>query len=137
MSVAAVHTFPIRVYYEDTDAGGVVYHANHLKFIERARSEWVRDLGVDQKALKAAERVFFVRRMEIDYLRSAFYDDLLEVTTRVEALGGSSATLRQEIARDGETIFAARVVIVFATTAGQPVRLPEDFRARVGAGTGG
>ena len=84
------HTHPLRVYYEDTDAGGIVYHANYLKFCERARSEWVRGLGIDQRALKASlGLIIVVRRMEVDFLRPALYDDALTVTTELRSLGGA------------------------------------------------
>jgi len=77
------HEFPIRVYYEDTDLGGIVYYANYLKFIERARTEWVRALGIDQTRLKAEEGILFaVRRIEADYLKPARFDDELVVETR-------------------------------------------------------
>ena len=122
------HLFTCRVYYEDTDFGGIVYYANYLKFIERARSEWVRDLGLDQRRMKAeAGVVFAVRRVEADFLRPAFLDDLLTVSTRPERIAGASATLWQQIARGAETIFTARVVLV-ALGPGGPVRLPEALR---------
>ena len=86
-SQATVHRFPVRVYYEDTDAAGIVYYANYLKFAERARSEWLREIGGDEaKAMKASGLLFVVRRCEIDYLQPARLDELLEVTTRVTAL---------------------------------------------------
>ncbi|MEL0286380.1 MAG: YbgC/FadM family acyl-CoA thioesterase, partial [Paracoccaceae bacterium] len=78
------HRFSLRVYYEDTDFGGIVYYANYLKFIERARSEWVRSLGLDQKTLKSERGVVFaVRHLEADYISPAKFDDILEVVTDV------------------------------------------------------
>ena len=104
------HEFPVRVYYEDTDLAGIVYYANYLRFIERARTEWVRDLGVDQGALKRDQGVVFaVRRVEADYLKPARFDDLLTVTTRLLELGGARIELEQEVLRAGERLFAARV----------------------------
>jgi acyl-CoA thioester hydrolase len=104
--------WPVRVYWEDTDAGGVVYYANYLKFLERARSEWLRALGVEQTDL--AERdgvVFVVRRVEADYLRPARFNDLLEVASRLTTLGRASMELSQTIARDQELIMTARVKV--------------------------
>ena len=92
----AIHRFPVRVYYEDTDMAGIVYHANYLKFIERARSDWVKRQGLDQNTLRERDGiVFVVRRIEADYLATAKYDDALEVRTTVrsmtEACGSSCA----------------------------------------------
>lgn len=122
------HRFPLRVYYEDTDFGGIVYYANYLKFIERARSEWVRDLGIDQIAMKRDGVVFAVRRVEADYLRAAKFDDLLEVTTRTEAMTGARMVLWQEVLRDGEVLFTARVTVVAVSENGAPARLPAGLR---------
>ncbi|MEM7319700.1 MAG: YbgC/FadM family acyl-CoA thioesterase, partial [Pseudomonadota bacterium] len=83
------HIFPIRVYYEDTDMGGVVYHANYLRFIERARSDWVRNLGNDQNAMREAGIVWVVRRIEADYLAAARFDDALSVETTLASLTGA------------------------------------------------
>ena len=124
------HAFAVRVYYEDTDLAGIVYYANYLKFIERGRSEWVRERGIDQGALKAeAGIVFAVRKLEADYLKPAKFDDLLTVTTDLEALGGASLTLRQEVWRGAERLFQARVVLVCLYQTGAPARLPAAVRA--------
>lgn len=124
------HSFPVRVYYEDTDAGGIVYHANYLKFTERARSEWVRDLGVDQRRLKAEQGIIIVvRRIEADYLRPALYDDLLAVTSVVKALGGSRIEMEQQVLRGQEVLFRAQVTLVCVGPNGRALRLPEDLRA--------
>ena len=86
------HLFKLRVYYEDTDLAGIVYYANYLKFIERARSEWVRELGIDQRRIKEEDgMVFAVRRIEADYLAPAHFDDELEVQTAPEAVTGAMA----------------------------------------------
>lgn len=123
------HRFACRVYYEDTDLAGIVYYANYLKFIERARSEWVRTLGLDQAALKRDEGlVFAVRRLEADYLSPARFDDMLEVTTRVEAVTPARIVLLQEVARGGLVLFRARVTLVALGQGGAPVRLPAAIR---------
>lgn len=126
------HEFPIRVYYEDTDLAGIVYYANYLKFIERARSEWVRSLGVDQLALKRdAGLVFAVRRVEADYLRPAHFDDELVVKTDLASFGGARLVLEQGVWRAGERLFGATVTLVCLTEAGGPARLPADLRRRL------
>ena len=119
------HSLTLRVYYEDTDLAGIVYYANYLKFIERARTEWVRGLGLDQRRLQAkAGLVFAVRHLEADYLRAARFDDLLRVETRVLRVTGARIQLAQDIFREAELIFAAKVMLVCLTAAGQPARLP-------------
>ena len=126
----APHSVAIRVYYEDTDLAGIVYYANYLKFIERGRSEWVRARGVDQAALKAGQGIVFaVRRVEADYLKPARFDDALEVTTELVALGGARIDLRQEVWRGEERLFTAAVTLVCLHDSGQPARLPPEVRA--------
>ncbi|MBL8561076.1 MAG: tol-pal system-associated acyl-CoA thioesterase [Gemmobacter sp.] len=128
------HTHPLRVYYEDTDAGGIVYHANYLKFCERARSEWVRGLGIDQRALKAEQGlIIVVRRMEVDFLRPALYDDALTVTTELRSLGGARIDLAQAVLRGAETLFTASVTLVCVGPDGRALRLPDDLRAALQA----
>ena len=128
------HSFPVRVYYEDTDLAGIVYYANYLKFIERGRSEWVRDCGVDQGALKADQGIVFaVRKADADYLKPAKFDDLLQVTTELVALGGASITLRQEVWRGEERLFTAHVVLVCLHETGKPARLSPHIRAALQA----
>ncbi len=123
------HLWPVRVYYEDTDLAGIVYYANYLKFIERARSEWVRGLGVDQGAMKRDEGVVFaVRRVEADYHSPARFDDELEVSTEVEAVTGARLVLRQNVLRAGEMLFSAVVTLVALNEAGGVARLPAAFR---------
>jgi len=127
------HRFTCRVYYEDTDLAGLVYYANYLKFIERARSEWVRALGIDQRRMKAETgTVFAVRRIEADYLSPARFDDLLSVTTAVDGATPARLTLRQEVARDATVLFAARVTLVALGPGGRPVRLPVALRHFIG-----
>ncbi|QEE36400.1 tol-pal system-associated acyl-CoA thioesterase [Octadecabacter sp. SW4] len=123
------HRFKIRVYYEDTDLAGIVYYANYLRFIERARSEWVRGLGVDQVALKADEGVVFaVRRIEAEYLAPARFDDEVEVVTQVEAVTGARLVLNQDVMRAGQVLFSSIVTLVALNEQGAPVRLPANFR---------
>ena len=132
MSEKTKHSFAVRVYYEDTDLAGIVYYANYLKFIERARTEWVRELGIDQVRLKEeADIVFAVRRVEADYLSPARFDDVLTVETTPSAVTGARIVLEQSVLRDGAKLFEARVTLVALTAAGRPARLPADVRARL------
>ena len=123
-----VHRFELRVYYEDTDLAGIVYYANYLKFIERARSEWVRGLGIDQVRMKAEGLVFAVRRVEADYLSPARFDDVLEVETAPEAVTAARIVLSQVAKRAGEVLFEARVTLVALSDTGHPVRRPANIR---------
>lgn len=125
------HHFALRVYYEDTDMGGIVYHANYLKFIERARSEWVRSLGNDQNAMKDAGIVWVVRRIEADYISFARFEDELKVETSIERLTGARLVMNQTVLREGKAIFKAVVTAVCMTEAGKPVRLPAEIRALI------
>ncbi len=128
------HRFDLRVYYEDTDLAGIVYYANYLKFIERARTEWVRGLGIDQGRLKAESGIVFaVRRVVADYLRPARFDDLLTVETRLAALSPARIVLEQDVLRAGERLFAAGVTLVALGETGRPARLPADIRRALGA----
>lgn len=121
------HRFPVTVHYEDTDLSGFVYHANYLKFIERARSDWVRSLGLDQNALRAAGLVFAVRRIEADFLAPARLDDRLMVETAIASRAAARMVLAQGIYRDDKALFRARATLVCMTTAGRPRRLPEGL----------
>ena len=95
----------IRVYYEDTDAGGVVYYANYLKFFERGRTEWLRRLGVDQSTLAAREhRIFVVKKVEIQYRKPAKLDDLLAIHSKITRIGPASINFEQQALRDGELL---------------------------------
>lgn len=126
------HTFHVRVYYEDTDMGGIVYYANYLKFIERARSDWVRAMGIDQNRMRERDGVVFaVRRVEADYLAPAHFDDALEIETRVVSVSGARLTLDQQVLRDGERLFSAQVTVVCITQSGHPARLPANIRLRL------
>jgi acyl-CoA thioester hydrolase len=127
-----VHRFSLRVYYEDTDLAGIVYYANYLKFIERARTEWVASLGLDQMALKAREGVVFaVRRVEADFLRPAKFGDDLVVETVLQSMTGARLVLEQAVLRGGERLFLALVTLVCLTEDGHAARLPAEVRARL------
>lgn len=126
------HHWPIRVYYEDTDLAGIVYYANYFRFTERARTEWIRSLGVDQALLKAESgMVFVVARVEADYLKPARFDDEIEVVTRVEGVGGTRINLSQNVVRDGVVLFRSRVVLVIMNDAGRAVRPPAEIRRKL------
>jgi acyl-CoA thioester hydrolase len=124
-----VHRWPLRVYYEDTDASGIVYYANHLKYAERARTEMLRALGLDHPAL--LERfglVFVVRRCAADYLAPARLDDAVEVSTRLARLGGAAIDLLQEISRDGCRLVRLEVRLALLSKSLRPARLPAELR---------
>lgn len=130
-----LHTHTVRIYWEDTDAGGIVYHASHVRFFERGRTEFLRALGVNQSAFSdrsaANALLFTVRRLEIDYLKPARLDDLLDVETRVMDIGGSRLVLDQRLVRDGETIATAVVTVVAVGGNGRPTRIPDAMRRLV------
>ena len=119
-------TFQCRVYYEDTDLAGIVYYANYLKFIERARSEWVRNLGLDQNVLRKDHGIVFaVRKVEADYLKSAKFDELLLISTELQKKTRVRLNFSQEIYRGSDLIFRANLVIVPLSVAGGLVKLPK------------
>lgn len=122
------HIFPLQVYYEDTDMAGIVYHANYLKYIERARSDWVALHGIDQLALRSNGVVFVVRRIEADFLSPARFGDRLVVRTLVESMSRVRLLLQQQVLRESTVLLDARVTVVCATLAGKPVVLPEVLR---------
>jgi acyl-CoA thioester hydrolase len=122
------HHFSIRVYYEDTDLAGIVYYANYLKFIERARSEWVREIGIAQVQMKADGLVFAVRRVEADYLVPAKYDDELVVHTTMQPGSGARLVVKQDVMRGDTLLFSALVTIICMTLDGAVSRLPAVIR---------
>lgn len=125
------HRLALRVYYEDTDFSGRVYHASYLRFFERGRTEWLREQGFQQGALAAGSAtVFAVRRIEVDYLKPALMDDLLAVETKVTAVGGASIDFTQTIFR-GDDRIARAMVSVASLANGRPMRLPRDMRDRL------
>lgn len=129
------HVYPVRVYYEDTDAGGVVYYANYLRFAERARTELLRDLGIDHVGLLRDDGLnFAVRGCAAEYLRPARLDDLLEVRTRLVEAAGASFTLAQTVHRGAETLVEMTVRLVCLRSDGKPARLPERLRNAIIAG---
>ncbi|GEP03355.1 tol-pal system-associated acyl-CoA thioesterase [Methylobacterium oxalidis] len=123
------HALPVRVYYEDTDFSGFVYHASYLRFMERGRTELLRGLAGDQSDLHrdADGLVFVVRRMEIDYLKPARMDDALTVLTGTRELRGASMHLMQTVCR-GEEILVRAEVVVACVRAGRAIRLPDSLR---------
>jgi len=128
----ARHIFPVRVYYEDTDLAGIVYYANYLKFIERGRSEWVREMSIDQVAMKRdAGVVFAVRRVEADYLQPAKFDDQLDVSTTISTVSAARIVLDQMVLRDDAVLFAAQFTLVALDAQGRPTRLPAEFRRKI------
>lgn len=126
--------WPVRVYYEDTDLGGVVYYANYLKFMERARTEWLRALGFEQTALARDHgAVFVVSSLTIDYLEPAAFNDELTVTVELEKLGAAQILLKQSIARGAKALATASVRIACVNTATfRPVRIPAPVVAGIG-----
>lgn len=122
------HIKPIRIYFEDTDAGGVVYHARYVAFCERARSDCLRLLGIHQSTFEDCN--FVVRRMVCDFLRPARLDDLLEVHTRFLDMGGARLEIGQEVMLNGNTLFKAHVTVALVDSRGRPRRLPEDMADR-------
>jgi len=125
------HVLPVRVYYEDTDFSGVVYHASYLRFCERGRSDFLRVTGVFHGELEAEGLGFAVRHMEIDFLKPARMDDVLEVETRLAGLSGAALALDQRIVRQGDILFTVRVKVVVVDRRGRPRRLPADLKRRL------
>ncbi len=123
------HRFPVRVYYEDTDAGGIVYHASYLRFAERARSEFLRTIGwPHERILGETGCLWAVRRLEIDYRWPARLDDSLVVETSLVTLRGASMTARQIVRRGGTELATLMLQLVLLTTSGRPARLPPALR---------
>jgi acyl-CoA thioester hydrolase len=128
-------SWPVRVYYEDTDAGGVVFYANYLKFMERARAEWLRSLGFEQDALREREGVLFaVRHVSLDYLLPCRFNDLLRVTAAITRCGGASLDFRQEVKREVDGVLCCRgdvrVACLHAVTL-RPNRIPDNLMAEI------
>jgi len=126
------HTFPVRIYYEDTDFSGNVYHAAYLKFFERGRTEFLRDEGIHHSELAAEGIAFAVRSMEIAFDGAAHIDDLLTVVTEVETLSGARLTLKQTILRGDAVLTRATVMVVAIKTSGGPARMPRVIIERFG-----
>ena len=136
---SSLRTFvwPVRVYYEDTDLGGIVYYANYLKVLERARTEWLRARGFEQTALAAVHDVMFiVRSVSLDYRKPARFNDELEVTVDLREIGASRIALHQLVRRGQEDLVAAQVEIACVNTVTfRPVRIPEPVIAKIGRKT--
>lgn len=131
------HRLIQRVYYEDTDFSGLVYHARYLHFLERGRTDYLRCLGVEQSGLLLADEeglMFVVHRMEIDFKIPARMDDILTIVTATEKAGGAKMVLIQAIERDQAQLIAARVTIAVVNGRGRPRRLPEALASRFIAG---
>lgn len=124
--------YPVRVYYEDTDAGGIVYYANYLKFSERARTEFLRFLGINQQQhLQESYCGFVVRSCNIDYMASAVLDDELTISCQISELGAAYAVVHQEIRRNEELLSSLDVKVIYMNIeTHRPTRIPEDFVAR-------
>jgi acyl-CoA thioester hydrolase len=131
------HVLPVRVYFEDTDAGGIAYHASYIRWCERGRTDFLRLLGTDSRRLidgsaSHEPAAFVVRRMICDFLRPSRMDDVLEVVTRVKELGGASVTLLQTVRHNDRAVFEAEVTVVLVAVSGKPVRLSAAVRTGFG-----
>ena len=126
--------WPVRVYYEDTDSGGVVYYANYLKFLERARTEWLRALGFSQSGLAAEQRtVFVVRSLAVDYLKACGLDDTLHITVELTRAGASLMVVAQQVICGGEVRVSAEVKLACVDRESfRPVRIPQAIVRRIG-----
>ena len=123
------HRQAIRVYFEDTDAAGIVYYANYLKFAERARTDMLRDLGISHADMMTRDGlVLVVRRCEIDYLKPAKLDDMLTIETEMGKMGGASVDLIQRVLRGGELLTELKVLVVCIGRDGRPHRIPDYVR---------
>ena len=130
-----VYSFPVRVYFENTDAGGVVYHSEYLKFLERARTEWLRHLGFDHQTLGRVHKiVFVVSSMTIEFAKPARLDDAIAVSVQVESLGKVRCVFQQEIRREDEVLVRAKVTVACVTAEGfKPVEIPEALKRKMEA----
>jgi acyl-CoA thioester hydrolase len=132
MSKSKIFSLPVRVYFHDTDAGGVVYHASYLNFMERARTEWLRTHGYSNAGLmKEFGLVFVVRSLKLDYLKPALLDDLLDVTVQIKDIGRSRISLLQTVRRGAEVLTEAEVHLVCVSLESfKPVSVPEVLRGQ-------
>jgi acyl-CoA thioester hydrolase len=130
----ACHLYAVRAYYEDTDLSGIVYHANYLRWFERARSDLLRRLGIDQRAaIEAGEGAYAVSELALRYLRPAKLDDDVLIETRCTELGAASCRMAQRASRDGETLVEATLRVCFITPEGRPRRQPAEWRTAFAA----
>jgi acyl-CoA thioester hydrolase len=136
------HVLPVRVYFEDTDFSGLVYHASYVRWCERGRSDFLRLLGGDHRRLidgsgGTEPAAFVVRRMSFDFLKPAGIDELLEVETRVKSVGAASLTLQQSVRREETVIVEAEVTVVLISVSGKPLRISRALREAFGMGQAG
>ena len=133
MSKHPVFSFPVRVYFQDTDAGGVVYHASYVNFMERARTEWLRTHGYSNAGLmREFGVVFVVRSLKLEYLKPALLDDMLDVTAQIKDIGRSRLTLMQTVRREEELLTEAETHLVCVSLANfKPVSVPEVLRVQL------
>jgi acyl-CoA thioester hydrolase len=129
--MAKIHRYSVRVHYEDTDFSSNVYHANYLKFCERARSDFLRVVGIDQNALFAHGTAFVVRRMVCDFLRAAKFEDELVVETTPKSMTGARFELFQRVLRGDEVLFTAEVMVALIDGKGRPKRVPADMAEKL------
>ena len=129
------YSFPVRVYFENTDAGGVVYHAEYLKFLERARTEWLRHLGFDHQGLARNHRVvFIVASLAADFAKPARLDDTLAVSVQLESLGKARCVFAQEIRREDDVLVRAKVTVACVTCEQfKPAEIPDPLRRKMEA----
>ena len=127
--------FPQRIYFEDTDAGGVVYHAQYVKFLERARTEWLRYLGFTNSALERKYKMLFiVTELAVEFVKPAKLDDSVNISVALENLGRVRCTFHQEIRRGDETLVKARVLVASVSAEGfKPIEIPADVRRKMEA----
>jgi acyl-CoA thioester hydrolase len=132
------HVLPVRVYFEDTDFSGLVYHASYVRWCERGRSDFLRLLGNDHAQLISGATgrepsAFVVRRMTLDYMKPARIDDVLEIETRAKSMTAASLVLTQIIRRGGQQLFEAEVMVVLVSQSGKPLRLGAEIKAALAA----
>jgi acyl-CoA thioester hydrolase len=127
------HILPVRVYYEDTDVSGIVYHANYLRFLERGRSEALRLAGIHHMVMLANDEpiAWTIRRIEVDYAKAARLDDDLEIHTRYRTMTGARLSGDQWVKRDGVDLVTAKIEAAIITMTGKPRRIPEDVRLKL------
>ena len=131
-SAEGIHIYPVRVYYEDTDAAGIVYYANYLKYAERARTEMLRDLGTENARLMETEGLAFaVRRCEVDFFKPPRLDDLLSIETRLIDVGGASLVADQRVKRDNAELVRMELKLACLSLDGRPARLPAAVKTRL------
>jgi tol-pal system-associated acyl-CoA thioesterase len=138
MNEKGEYVISLRVYFEDTDAGGIVYHASYLRFMERARTELLRSLGVSQHTFALSHQAWFaVRRMAIDYFQPSRLDDVVEVTASIEKIGGASIWLAQIVRRENTKLVSAKVQVACIDSKGNVCRLPYDLRQNLASSVSG